>query len=213
MDCSPPGSSVHGILKARILEWLPFPSPGDLPNPRIEPWSPHCRQILYWQSHKGSPNLLSVQFSCSVVSNSLWPRGLQHFRLPSSSPTPGACSDSCPLSRWCHLTISYSVIPFSSCLQSFPASGSFPASQFFSSGGQSIGVSACASVLPMNIQDLFPLGWTGLIVCIGHSCLLLWSLFKSFTHFLLVCLLVIHSSFHAMDVSLIYVLWIYSPRM
>ena len=141
-----------------------------------------------------------VHFSRSVVSDCLWPHGLQDARLPCPSPTPGACSDSCPLSRWCHLTISYSVIPFSSCLQSFPASGSFPASQFFLSGGQSIGVSACASVLPVNIQDLFPLGWTGLIVCIGHSCLLLWSLFKSFTHFLLVCLLVIHSSFHAMDV-------------
>ena len=84
-------------------------------------------------------------------------------RLPCPSPTPGACSNSFPLSRWCHSTISTSVIPFSSCLQSFPASGSFPMSQFFVSGGQSIGVSTSASVLPMNIQDWFTLGWTGLI--------------------------------------------------
>ena len=172
MDCSPPGSSVHGILKARILEWLPFPSPGDLPNPRIEPWSPHCRQILYWQSHKGSPNLLSVQFSCSVVSNSLWPRGLQHFRLPSSSPTPGACLNSCPSSRWCHPTISSSVVPFSFCLQSFPASGSFPMSQFFTSGGQSIWASASASVLPKNIQDFrisFSIDWFDLLAVQGQA--------------------------------------------
>ena len=92
----------------------------------------------------------SVQFSCSVVSDSLWPRGRQHARLPCPSPTPGACSNSCPLSWWCHPTISSSVALFSSCLQSFPASGSFPMSQFFASGGQSIGVSASASVLPMR---------------------------------------------------------------
>jgi len=91
----------------------------------------------------------------------LWPHGLQHVRLPCPSPTPRACSSSCPSSWWCHSTISSSVVPFSSCLQSFPASGSFPISQFFASCGQSIGVSASASVLPMNIQDWFPLGWTG----------------------------------------------------
>ena len=100
----------------------------------------------------------SVQFSCSVMSDSLWPHGLQHARLPCPSPTLGACSNSCPLSWWCHLTISSSVIPFSSCLQSFSASGSFLRSQFFASGDQSIGASASASVLPMNIQDWFPLG-------------------------------------------------------
>ena len=88
---------------------------------------------------------------------------LQRARLPCASPTPGACSNSCPLSQWCHPTISSSVIPFSSCPQSFPASGSFPVSQFFLSGGQSTGVSALASVLPVNIQGWFPLGWTGLI--------------------------------------------------
>ena len=97
------------------------------------------------------------------MSNSLWPHGLQHTRPPCQSPTPGACSDSRPLSRWCHPTISTSVIPFSSRLQTFPALGSFPMSQLFTSGGQSIGVSASTSVLPMNIQDWFPLGLTGLI--------------------------------------------------
>ena len=104
-----------------------------------------------------------VQFSRSVASNSLRPHGLQHTRLPCPLPTPGACSNSCPLSWWCHPTISSSVSPFSSCLQSFPASGSLLMSQFFQSGGQSIGTSASASVLPMNIQDWFPLGLTDLI--------------------------------------------------
>ena len=103
----------------------------------------------------------SVQFSCSVVSDSLQPHGLQHARSPCPSPTTGVYSNSCPLSQWCHPTISSSVILFSSCLQSFPASGSFPRSQFFVSGGQSIGVSA--SVLPVNTQDRSPLGWTGWI--------------------------------------------------
>ena len=107
--------------------------------------------------------LSSVQFSHSVMSNSLQPHGLLHARHPCPSPTPWACSNSCPSSRWCHSTISSSVFPFSSCLQSFPASGSFPVSQFFTSGAQSIGVLASASVLPMNIQDWFPLGWTGWI--------------------------------------------------
>ena len=102
----------------------------------------------------------SIQFSLSVVSDSFWLHGLQHARLPSPSPTPGACSNSCPSSGWCHPAISSSVVPFSSCPQSFPASGSFLMCQFFISGGQSIGVSALASVLPMNIQDCFSLGWT-----------------------------------------------------
>ena len=104
----------------------------------------------------------SVQFSCSVVSNSLRPHGLQHARPPYSSPIPGVHPNPCPLS-WCHPTISSSVVPFFSCLQSFPASGSFQMSQLFTSGGQSIGVSASTSVLPMNIQDWFPLRWTGWI--------------------------------------------------
>ena len=103
-----------------------------------------------------------VQFSCSVVSNSLSPHGLQHTRPPCPSLTPRAYSNSCPLGRWCHPTISSCVVPFSSHPKSFPASGSFQMSQFFASGGQSIGVSASVSVLPMNIQD-WSLGWTGWI--------------------------------------------------
>ena len=98
----------------------------------------------------------SVQFSCSVVSDSLWPHGLQHTRLPCPSPTPGVCSNSCLLSQWCHPTVSSSVIPFSPCLQSFPASGSFPMSQFFTSGSQSIGVSALASILPTKLTAPSP---------------------------------------------------------
>ena len=101
----------------------------------------------------------SVQFSYSVVSNSLRPHGLQHTRPPCPSPTPGVYPNSCPLSRWCHPIISSSVAPFSSHLQSFPASGSFLMSQLFALGGQSIGASTL--VLPMNIQDWFPLGLTG----------------------------------------------------
>ena len=107
--------------------------------------------------------ILSVQFSCSVMSKSLQSHGLHHTRLPCQSPTTRAYSNSCPLSRWCHPAISSSVVPFSSHLQSFPASGSFLRSQFFASGGQIIRVSASASVSPMNIQDWFSLGWTGLI--------------------------------------------------
>ena len=117
----------------------------------------HTVLLLTWIS--------SVQFSRSVMSDSLWLHGLQHSRPPCPSPTPGVYSNSCPLSWWCHPTISSSVILFS-CLQSFPASGSFPMSPFFASGDQSIGVSASASVLPMNIQDWFPLvstGWISLL--------------------------------------------------
>ena len=123
----------------------------------------------FLKTHK--PILSSVHFSRSVVSNSLRPCGLQHTRPPYPSPTPEVYSNSCPLSQWCHPTISSSVIPFSSCLQSFPASGSFPMSQFFASGGQSIGVSASVSVLPMNIQDWFPLGWTGWISLLSKGIL------------------------------------------
>ena len=105
----------------------------------------------------------SFQFSHSVVSNSLWPHESQHARPPCPSPTPGVYSNLCPLNQWCHPTISSSVIPFSSLLQSFPVSGSFPMSPFFPTGGQSIGVSASTSVLPMNSQGWFPLWWTGWI--------------------------------------------------
>ena len=105
----------------------------------------------------------SVQFSRSVMTDSLWPHEPQHIRSPSPSPTPGVHPNPYSLSWWCHPTISSSVIPFSSCPQSFPASGSFQISQFFTSGGQSIGVSASTSVFPVNTQDWSPLGWTGWI--------------------------------------------------
>ena len=109
------------------------------------------------------PTRSSVQFSHSVMSDSLWPHEPQHARPPSPSPTPRVHPNPCPLSRWCHQTISSSVVPFSSCPQSFPASASFQMSQLFTSGGHNIGVSASTSVLPMNTQDWSPLGWTGLI--------------------------------------------------
>ena len=104
-----------------------------------------------------------ISFSHSVVSDSLWPQGPQHARPPCPSPTPEGYPNSCPLSWWCHPNIASSVIPFSSCHQSFPTSGSFQTSQLFASGGPNIGVSASASVLPMNTQDWSPLGWTGWI--------------------------------------------------
>ena len=107
--------------------------------------------------------MVSVQFSRSVVSDSLRPHGVQHARPPCLSPTPGVYPNSSPLSRWCNPTISSSVVPFSFCLQSFPASGFFQMSQLIASGGQSIGVSASTSVLPMNTQGWSPLGWTGWI--------------------------------------------------
>ena len=110
-------------------------------------------------------NFLSVQFSCSVVSDSLWPHESQHTRPPCPSPTSGVHSNSCPSSWWYHPAISSSLVPFSSCLQSLPASGSFPMSQLFTCGGQSIGGSASASVLPKNTQDWPPLEWTGWIPC------------------------------------------------
>ena len=112
------------------------------------------------------------QFSCLVVYDSLQPYKLQHARPPCPSPTPGVHPNPCPLSRWCHPAISSSVVPFSSCPQSFPASGSFPVSQLFASGGQSIGASTSTSVLPMNTQDWSLLGWTGWLClksCIGIS--------------------------------------------
>ena len=116
----------------------------------LNPGLPHCRWILY-----------HLLFSHSVVPNSLWPHGLQHARLPCPSPSPGACANSCPSSQWCHPTILSFVIPFSSCHQSFPASGSFLMSQLFTSGSQNIGASASASVLPMTIQDFLLDGLVG----------------------------------------------------
>ena len=151
-----------GVGSLSLLQGI-FPTQGSNPDLLL------CRRILYQLSHKGSPRILewvtSFQFSLSVMSNSLRPHGLQQARPPCPSPTARVFSSSCPLSQWCHPTISSSVVPFTSHLQCFPTSGSFPMSQFFASGGQSTGVSASASVLPMNIQDWFPLGWTGWIPC------------------------------------------------
>ena len=120
----------------------------------------------HWISHffkKPEALFSSVQFSHSVMSDSLWPHESQHARPPCPSPTPGVYPNSCPSSQWCHPAISFSVVPFSSCPQSFSASGSFPMSQLFTWGGQSIGISALASVIPMHTQDWSPLGWTGWI--------------------------------------------------
>ena len=133
----------------------------------------NCVTLCYicWNNYRGlwvalSPNALrSVQFSCSLVADSLQPHEPQHTRPPCPSLTPGVYPNSCPSSWWCHTTISSSVVPFSSCPQPFPASGSFQMSQPFTSGGQSIGVSASTSVFPMNIQGWFPLGLSDLISC------------------------------------------------
>ena len=195
MGWSPPGSSVHGISQARILDWFVISSSSRSSPPRD--WihiSCTGRWILYhWATREApKPNpvctlisdfqpldlgensfmllkppslgiwlLSSVQLSRSVVSNSLQPHESQHARPPCPSQTPRVYSNSCP-SSWCHPAISSSVIPFSSCSQCFPASGSFPMSQLFAWGGQSIAVPASASVLPMNTQD-WSLGWTGWI--------------------------------------------------
>ena len=128
----------------------------------------HWHFLLYiskcWTvSVLGPSPLSSVQFSCSVASDSLRPHESQHARPPCPSPTPGVCTNPCALSQWCHPAISSSVVPFSSCPQSLPASESFPVSQLFPWGSQSIGVSALASVFPMNTQDWSPLGWIGWI--------------------------------------------------
>ena len=139
-------------LSSTKYTWVcPWLSPSDLGLRR--PSHQHGKPIYEY----------SVQFSRSVMSNSLLPHESQHARPPCPSPTPRVHPNSCPLSRWCHPTILSSVVPFSSCPQSLPASGSFPMSQLSAWGGQSIGVSASASVLPMNTQDWSPLGWTGWI--------------------------------------------------
>ena len=193
MNCSPPGSSVHGIPQARCWNELPSPSPGELPLPRdqtqisctasrffiiwanrkamtlLEIWNSSGIMIhLLWRKfHKPqsqSGNFSSVQFSRSVVSDSLWPHESQHTRPPCPSQTP-VYSNPYPLSWWYHPALSSSVIPFSSCPQSFPASRSFQMSQPFASDGQNIGVSASTSVFPMNAQD-----WSPLDGLIGSPC-------------------------------------------
>ena len=158
--------TVLGILQSKILEWVGFPFCRRSSHPRIEPRS-HTLQALslppepqgspvrfYYTTYKGLGKQ-TFQFSRSVVSDSSQSHRLQHVRLPCSSPTPGACSNSRPWSQWCHTTISSSVIHFSSRLQSLPASQSIPKSQFFTSDGQSFAASVSASVLPMNIQNDF----------------------------------------------------------
>ena len=139
---------------------LPYPSPEYILNPRSKPVSLTSPVLVGGFFTTSATNCSIQSLSCVLL---FVTQGLQHARPPCPSTTPGVYSNSCPLSRWCHPTISSSVIPFSSCLQSFPSSGSFQMSQFFAAGGQSIEVSASGSVLSMNIQDWFPLEWTGLI--------------------------------------------------
>ena len=152
-----------GFLRQKYQSGLPFPSPGEPPNPRIKPVSCIGGWILYhWAL--GKPQILL--FCCCSVAKScltLWPHGQQHARLPRPSLSPRVCSNSCPLSWWCYLTISSFAAPFSFYHQSFPASRSFPMIWLFISDGQNIGASASASVLPMNIQGWFPLGLTCLV--------------------------------------------------
>ena len=141
----------------------PWPYIAWNPETCLGPFAPCNTICLKLRIFPSGLNQTVSQFSLSVMPDSFQTHGLQHTRPPCSSPTPEVYLNSCPLSRWCHPTISFSVVPFSSHHQSFPASGSFQMSPFFTSGGQSIWVSASTSVLPMNIQDWFPLGWTGWI--------------------------------------------------
>ena len=164
IDCSRTDSSVHGILQAKILEWVAMPTSRG--TSQLRDWSQIFRTagrfFTIWATREAHGWWIgSVQFSRSVVSDSLRPHESQHARPPCPSPTPRVHSDSRPLSRWCHPAILSSVVPFSSCPQSLPASESFPMSQLFPSGGQSTGVSALRSFLPKNTQVWSPLEWTG----------------------------------------------------
>ena len=177
MDCSSPGSSIHVIFQARVLEWgaIAFSTHihTQTQKKRRERGSAdkekrRKKKIL---PNKNVAHFNSFQFSRLVMSDSLRPHELQHTRPPCPSPTPGVHWDSCPLSQWCHPAISSSVIPFSSCPQSLPASESFPMSQLFTWGGQSTGVSVLASFLPKKPQRWSPSEWTGWIslLCKGLS--------------------------------------------
>ena len=166
---------VSAAVLPEEKEWPAFLTPGKQWKSPSLSWESHEPGVNHWETHT---NFSSVQFSRSVMSNSLWPHELQHARPPCPSPAPGVYSNSCPLSQWCHPIISSSVVPFSSHLQSFPASGSFQMNQFFASGGQSIGVSASKSVLLMNTQDWSPLGWTGWISFQSRG---LWRVFSNTT--------------------------------
>ena len=176
MDCSLSGSSVHGIFQARLLEWIVISLSRGSSQPRnwtqvshtagrlFTVWATRqAHLIICWWTLRLLPCLgyCSVQFSHSVVSDSLWPHESQHAKPPCPLPTPGVHSDSRPSSQWCHAAISSSVIPFSSCPQSLPASESFPMSQLFSWGGQSTGISASASFPPKKSQGWSPSEWTG----------------------------------------------------
>ena len=159
-----------GFPRHEYWSGFPFPPLGIYPiqgsNPNLTSTSLAGRFFTVVPPRKpqlSKVQFISVQFSCSVMSDSLWPHELQHARPPCPSPTPGVYSNPCPSSRWCHPAISSSVVSFFSCPQSLPVSGSFPTSQLLAWGRLSIGVSASASVLPMNTQDWFPLGWTGWI--------------------------------------------------
>ena len=170
------------LLEDTLISCFYFTQVGRLTNGY---WSKWKKSILAFNTGFPKSHLQSscveltvhflIHFSHSFVSDSLQPHGLQHTRSPCPSPTPRVYPNSCPLSQWCHPTFSFSTIPFSSCPQSFPSSGSFQMSQFFASGGQSIGVSASISVLPMKIQDWLPLAWTGWIsywnnvIKVGHK--------------------------------------------
>ena len=194
LPCSWTDSQTLGIRM-----WTSFSSVPLLSHVQLfaTPWTAACQAFLFITNSRSLTKLISielvmpsnhlilcrgifssVQFSRSVVSDSLWPHETQHARPPCPSPTPGVHPNSCALSRWCHPAISSSVVPFSSCPQSLPASGSFPMSQLFSWGGQSTGVSASASVLPVNIQDWSPLGWTDWISLQSKG---LWRIFSKTT--------------------------------
>ena len=163
MGCSLSGSSVHVISQAGNGVVWHFLFQGIFQTQRLSLCLLHLQTDILCLSHQENP---SFPFGSVQLLSQVWPfltTRLQHARLPCPSPTPGACSNSCPLSWWCHPAISSSVVPFFFCLQSFSASGSFQMTQFFPSGGQSIEASASASVLPVNIQDWFPLGLAGSI--------------------------------------------------
>ena len=167
MDCSPPGSSIHGIFQARVLEWvaISFSRGSSWPRDWTQVSRVAGRHFTIWATREAHiwVQFSSVQFSCSVVSDSSQPHESQHARPPCPSPTPGVHSDSRPLSQWCHPAISSSVVPFSSCPQSLPASESFSMNQLFAWGGQSTGISALASFLPKKSQGWSPSEWTGWI--------------------------------------------------
>ena len=169
MDHSLPGLSVYAILQARVLQWVAIPCSSGSFWPRDQTEVSLLQADSLLSESPGKPMYIYIymcmyQFTSVQSLSHVWlfvTCEPQHARPPCPSPTPRVNPNLCPSSQWCHPTISSSVVPFSSCLQSFPASGSFEVSQFFTSGGQNVGVSASTSVFPMNTQDWSPLGWTG----------------------------------------------------